>query len=82
MFLSLFPAANGSASRGRRSRLYEDTIGVGQIADDFADWRRQFSHERWHGQNPVLPRALRIFTQINIILVRRLNSRESGLSTI
>jgi hypothetical protein len=55
-----------SLPRGERVRIArkkvetgDDTLSVGQIADDFADRRRQYPHERWHGQNLVVLRALR-----------------------
>ena len=42
-----------------------EELGVGQNADDFTDWKRPFSHQRWHGLNLVLLRKLRIFRDIN-----------------
>ena len=46
-------------------KVGEDLLGVGQNADDFADWKRPFSHQRWHDLNLVLLRKLRIFRDIN-----------------
>jgi hypothetical protein len=46
-------------------KVGEDLLGVGQNADDFANWKRPFSHRRWHDSNLVLLRKLRIFRHIN-----------------
>ena len=43
----------------------ENLLRVGQKADNFADWSRPFSHQRWQCLNLVLESELRIFREIN-----------------
>ena len=45
----------------------EDPLGVGEAADDLVDGLGKFSHGRWHGQDLVALRKLRIFHEINDI---------------
>ena len=50
---------------GTKVQTDEDPLGVGHVADELADRRRQFPHQRWQGENLVTLRELRIFHQID-----------------
>src|ERR1700689_2938146 len=43
----------------------QNSFGVGQVPDDFANRHRKFAHYSWHRQNLVALRELRIFHQID-----------------
>ena len=60
-----FPAVKRIRISEREGRGRRDPLGIGQVADDFADRRRQFPHQRRHGQNLVALRELRIFHQVD-----------------
>jgi hypothetical protein len=51
--------------RRRKAKGAEDSLSVGEGADDLADRDGQFPHERWHGQDLVARRELRILCQID-----------------
>jgi hypothetical protein len=43
----------------------ENSLRIGQVADQFAVWNKPFSHQRWQSRNLIELREPRIFPQIN-----------------
>jgi hypothetical protein len=55
-----------STSTGRSNvESDEHTLGVRQIADNFADWRRQSPYESWNRQYLVSTGELRVLQKID-----------------
>jgi hypothetical protein len=50
---------------GPKIKSHQNPFRIGEIADNFLDWRGQAPDERWHGNDLVATGQRRTFQQIN-----------------